>query len=112
MTSTASPAAAKRPKSAILHQIQVTFQSEASKLEFLSQLDRAKQRLFPTSGSIDNYHLLTNILDLLDGGSSGAGVQQEESASPYGAAHVGFIRLVIHGARNYLAISVLLSHCQ
>ena len=60
MTSTASPAAAKRPKSAIRHQIQVTFQSEASKLEFLSRLDGAKQRLFPTGGSVDNYHLLTN----------------------------------------------------
>ena len=82
MTSTASPAAAKRPKSAIRHQIQVTFQSEASKLEFLSRLDGAKQRLFPTGGSVDNYHLLTNLLDLLDGGSSGATVQQEESASP------------------------------
>ena len=79
MTSTASPAAAKRPKSAIRHQIQVTFQSEASKLEFLSRLDGAKQRLFPTGGSVDNYQLLT---DLLDGGSSGAAVQQEESASP------------------------------
>ena len=81
MTSTASPAAAKRPKSAIRHQIQA-FQSEASKLEFLSRLDGAKQRLFPTGGSVDNYHLLTNLLDLLDGGSSGAAVQQEESASP------------------------------
>ena len=58
MTSTASPAAAKRPKSAIRHQIQVTFQSEASKLEFLSRLDGAKQHLFPTGGSVDNYHLL------------------------------------------------------
>ena len=56
MTSTASPAAAKRPKSAIRHQILVN--------------------------SVDNYHLLTNLLDLLDGGSSGAAVQQEESASP------------------------------
>ena len=74
MTSMASPAAAKRPKSAIPHQIQVTFQSEVSKLEFLSRLDGAKQRLFPTGGSV--------LLDLLDGGSSGAAVQQEESASP------------------------------
>ena len=81
LTSTASPVAVKRPKNAIRHQIQVTFQSEASKLEFLSRLDGAKQRLFPTGGSVDNYHLLTNLLDLLDGGSSGA-VQQEESASP------------------------------
>ena len=70
LTSTASPVAVKRPKSAIRHQTQVTFQSEASKLEFLSRLDGAKQRLFPTGGSVDNYHLLTNLLDLLDGGSS------------------------------------------
>ena len=72
MTSTASPAAAKRPESAIRHQIQVTFQSEACKLEFLSWLDGAKR----------HYHLLTSLLDLMDGGSSGAAVQQEESASP------------------------------
>ena len=49
---------------------------------FLSRLDGAKQRLFPTGGNVDNYHLFTNLLDLLDGGSSGAAVQQEESASP------------------------------
>ena len=60
----------------------MTFQSEASKLEFLSRLDGVKRRLFPTCGSVDNYQLLTGLLDLLDGGSSGAAVQQEESASP------------------------------
>ena len=79
--STVSPGAPKHPKSAIRHQIQVNFQSEASKLEFLSRLDGAKQRLFPSGGTVDNFQLLSGLLELLDGENSSASAQRKETVS-------------------------------
>ena len=63
-------AARKRAKSPIRHQLQVTFRSESSKSEFLFRLDRAKQRLFPGANSVDNFQLLSDLLDALDGSGS------------------------------------------
>ena len=64
-SSTASSSAPKWAKSGVRHHLQLTFPSQATKEGFLSRLDRAKQRLFPQVGTVDNYRLLTSPLDSL-----------------------------------------------
>ena len=70
-SSTASNSAPKRAKSGVRHRLQLTFPSQVTKEGFLSRLDRAKQRLFRI-GMVDNYRLLTSLLDSLEGRLSGA----------------------------------------
>ena len=44
----------------------------------LARLDRAKQRLLPEGGTIDNYRLFTGLLDALDGRVAGDIEQREK----------------------------------
>ena len=47
---------------------------------FLSELDQAKLQLFPAGGgTVDNYCLLTSLLDSLEGRLSGEAFQREEA---------------------------------
>ena len=64
-SSTASCPAPKRAKGGVRHHFQLTFYSQATKEGFLSKLNRDKLRLFPGGGTVDNYCLLTSLLDSL-----------------------------------------------
>ena len=75
VSSTASCPTPKRSKS---HHLQLSFGSQAMKEAFLARLDRAKQRLFPEGGTVDNYRLFTGLLDALDGRVAGDVEQREE----------------------------------
>ena len=68
----------KRAKSGVRHHLQLSFGSQAMKEAFLARLDRAKQRLFPEGGTVDNYRLFTGLLDALDGRVAGDVEQREE----------------------------------
>ena len=59
--------APKRAKCGVRHHLQVTFSSNSMKEGFLARLDRAKLLLFPGASAVDNYRLLTGLLDALDG---------------------------------------------
>ena len=80
-SSSSSSVAQKRAKSAICHHSRLLFRSDSSKSEFQSRLDRAKQRLFPGAGSVDNFQLLSGLLDALDGGGSSSSDTQGESGN-------------------------------
>ena len=67
--------APKWAKSSVRHHFQL---SQVTKEGFLSRLDRAKLRLFPGGGTVDNYCLLTGLLDSLVGRLSGEASQREE----------------------------------
>ena len=57
----------KRAKCSVRHHLQLSFPSQATKEALLARLDRAKQRMFPEGGTVDNYRLLTCLLDVLEG---------------------------------------------
>ena len=77
-TSTASCPVPKQTKSGVFSDIPL---SQATKEGFLSKLDRAKLRLFPRGGTVDNHCLLTSLLDSLEGRLSGEASQREEACS-------------------------------
>ena len=78
VSSTASCPTPKRAKSGVRHHLQLSFGSQTMKEAFLARLDRAKQRLFPEGGTVDNYRLFTGLLDALDGRVAGDVEQREE----------------------------------
>ena len=77
-SSTSSCPTPKRAKLGVRHHLQLSFHSQAMEEAFLAMLDRAKQCLFPEDGTVDNYHLFTGHLDVLDGRVTGDVAQREE----------------------------------
>ena len=77
-SSMASCPAPKRAIGSARHYFQLTFHSQATKEGFHSKLNRAKLRLFLGGGTVDNYCLLTSLLDSLEGRLSGEASQREE----------------------------------
>ena len=72
----------KRAKCSVRHHLQLSFPSQATKEAFLARLDRAKQRMFPEGGTVDNYRLLTCLLDALEGQAVGDEAQTEGFGTP------------------------------
>ena len=72
----------KRAKCSVRHHLQLSFPSQATKEAFLARLDRAKQRMFPEGGTIDNCRLLTCLLDALEGQAVGDEAQTEGFGTP------------------------------
>ena len=72
----------KRAKCSMRHHLQLSFPSQATKEAFLARLDRAKQRMFPEGGTVDNYRLLTCLLDALEGQAVGDEAQTEGFGTP------------------------------
>ena len=85
----------KRAKCSVRHHVQLSFPSQATKESFLARLDRAKQRMFPEGGTVDNYRLLTCLLDALEGQAVGDEAQTEGFGTP-APTPLGFLRLVLH----------------
>ena len=72
----------KRAKCSVRHHLQLSFPSQATKEALLARLDRAKQRMFPECGTVDNYRLLTCLLDVLEGQAVGDEPQTEGFGTP------------------------------
>ena len=70
----------------------MSFHSQAMKEAFLARLDRAKQRLFPEGGTVDNYRPFTGLLDALDGRVAGDVAQRNHWQ--YQSHFWRFLRLV------------------
>ena len=96
----------KRAKCSVGHHLQLFFPSQATKEDFLARLDRAKQRMFPEGGTVDNYPLLTGLLDALEGQAVGDEAQTEGFDTP-APTPLGFLRLVLH-PYFFLAVSLCL----
>ena len=72
----------KRAKCSVRHHLQLSFPSQGTKEAFLARLDRAKQRMFPEGGTVDNYRLLTGLLGALEGQAVGDEAQTEGFGTP------------------------------
>ena len=71
----------KRPRSGFRFQMELTFDDQDSKKIFLSRLDKAKGLLSSSTGSrnVDNFALLSSLLDVFEGKFGGDGAQSAGS---------------------------------
>ena len=72
----------KRPKSNARLRLQVSFPNTERKDLFSARLERTKQHLFPeVGGNVDNYCLLSGLLDCLEGRDIGGIKSMEDCVS-------------------------------
>ena len=106
--SMASYPAPNRAKSSVRHHLQLTFPSQATKEGFLSRLDWAKQRLFPGGGTVDNYRLLTSLLDMLKGKLSEEASQGRKHVKPL--QHLSLFwtpQVSLHEKELYILVGIM-----